>query len=74
MLNIILEILALLVIGWVLGAEIGSWFGIQPRVMKLPYEHFEYDIRFTILRQRLNLIYEIRLEYDIRDTYYDSCA
>ena len=36
--KIILEILALLAIGWVSGAEIGSWFGIQPIVEKLPYE------------------------------------
>ena len=34
----ILEILALLAIGWVAGAEIGSWFGIQPIVDRLPYE------------------------------------
>jgi hypothetical protein len=38
MLKIILEIIALLAIGWVAGAEIGSWFGIQPIVGKLPYE------------------------------------
>lgn len=38
MLKIILEILSLLTIGWVSGAEIGSWFGIQPIVDKLPYE------------------------------------
>jgi uncharacterized membrane protein len=38
MLKIILEILSLIVIGWISGAEIGSWFGIQPIVMKLPYE------------------------------------
>jgi uncharacterized membrane protein len=38
MLKTILEIVALLVIGWVSGAEIGSWFGIQPIVGKLPYE------------------------------------
>lgn len=34
----IVEILALLAIGWVSGAEIGSWFGIQPIVEKLPYQ------------------------------------
>jgi hypothetical protein len=38
MLMTILEIVALLAIGWVSGAEIGSWFGIQPIVGKLPYE------------------------------------
>jgi uncharacterized membrane protein len=38
MLKITLEIVALLAIGWIAGAEIGSWFGIQPIVAKLPYE------------------------------------
>ena len=38
MLKMILEIVALLAIGWVAGAEIGSWFGIQPIVDRLPYE------------------------------------
>lgn len=38
MLKIIFEMLALLTVGWVAGAEIGSWFGIQPIVGKLPYE------------------------------------
>jgi hypothetical protein len=38
MLKIILEIVTLIVIGWVAGAEIGSWFGIQPIVGGLPYE------------------------------------
>src|SRR5688572_32039161 len=38
MLKIILEIIALLAIGWVAGAEIGSWLGIQPIVGRLPYE------------------------------------
>ncbi len=38
MLKIILEVLALLAIDWVSGAEIGSWFGIQPIVEKLPYD------------------------------------
>ena len=36
--KLILEILALLAIGWISGAEIGSWFGIQPIVTKLPYD------------------------------------
>lgn len=38
MLEIILEVLTLLAIGWVSGAEIGSWFGIHPGIEKLPYE------------------------------------
>jgi uncharacterized membrane protein len=38
MLKVTLEIVALLAVGWVSGAEIGSWFGIQPIVEKLPYE------------------------------------
>ena len=38
MLKIILEILAMLAVGWVSGAEIGSWFGVQPIVEKLSYE------------------------------------
>jgi uncharacterized membrane protein len=38
MLKVILEIITLLAVGWVAGAEIGSWFGIQPVVEKLPYE------------------------------------
>jgi uncharacterized membrane protein len=38
MLKITLEVLTLLAIGWVSGAEIGSWFGIQPIIAKLPYD------------------------------------
>jgi hypothetical protein len=38
MAKVIVEILAILAVGWVSGAEIGSWFGIQPIVEKLPYE------------------------------------
>ena len=38
MFKIILEIIALLAVGWVTGAEIGSWFGIQPIIEKIPYE------------------------------------
>ena len=34
----IVEISALLAIGLVSGAELGSWFGIQPIVGRLPYE------------------------------------
>ena len=40
--KLILEIFALLAIGWVSGAEIGSWFGIQPIVSKLPYDQQVY--------------------------------
>ncbi len=36
--KILLEVLSLLVIGWIAGAEIGSWYGIQPIVERLPYE------------------------------------
>ena len=38
MLKIISEVLSLLAIGWISGAEIGSWFGIHPVINKLPYE------------------------------------
>jgi uncharacterized membrane protein len=41
-LKLILEILALLAVGWVAGAETGSWFGIQPIVAKLPYDQQVY--------------------------------
>jgi hypothetical protein len=37
MVKILVEVLALLSIGWLSGAEIGSWFGIQPIVERLPY-------------------------------------
>ena len=40
--KLLLEILAVLAIGWVSGAEIGSWFGIQPIVSKLPYDQQVY--------------------------------
>ncbi|HTE29679.1 MAG TPA: DUF1772 domain-containing protein [Chryseolinea sp.] len=38
MVKMVLEILALVSVGWVSGAEIGSWFGIQPIVSRLPFE------------------------------------
>jgi hypothetical protein len=38
MVKLIVEILALLTAGWISGAEIGSWFGIQPLINKLPYQ------------------------------------
>lgn len=37
--KIFLEVLLLLVIGWIAGAETGSWYGVQPIVERLPYEH-----------------------------------
>lgn len=37
--KIFLEVVSLLVIGWVAGAEIGSWCCVQPIVARLPYEH-----------------------------------
>ena len=33
-----LEVLSLLVIGWIAGAESGSWCCVQPVVERLPYE------------------------------------
>ena len=38
MVKMVLEILALVSVGWVSGAEIGSWFGIQSIVSRLPFE------------------------------------
>jgi len=49
MLKIVLEILALVSVGWVSGAEIGSWFGIQPIVSKLPYEQ-QLNLEKSMLR------------------------
>jgi len=34
-----LEVLALIVVGWVAGAESGSWACVQPLVPRLSYEH-----------------------------------
>jgi hypothetical protein len=36
--KIFLEVVSLLVIGWVAGAELGSWCCVQPTVERLPYE------------------------------------
>ncbi len=47
--EIIFEILALIAVGWVSGAETGSWFGIQPVIMKLPYEE-QLDLEKSMLR------------------------
>ena len=49
MINIIFEIVALLAIGWVAGAEIGSWFGIQPIVGRLSYEQ-QVDLEQAMLK------------------------
>jgi hypothetical protein len=37
--KVILEVVSLVVIGWVAGAETGSWCCVQPTVERLPYEH-----------------------------------
>jgi hypothetical protein len=37
--QIALEFMSLLVVGWVASAEVGSWWGVQPVVERLPYEH-----------------------------------
>jgi hypothetical protein len=36
----VIEILSLLLIGWIAGAELGSWCCVQPVVARLPYEHY----------------------------------
>jgi uncharacterized membrane protein len=36
--KLVLELLSILVIGWVAGAETGSWCCVQPVVQQLPYE------------------------------------
>ena len=35
-----IEVLSLLVVGWIAGAELGSWCCVQPVVARLPYEHY----------------------------------
>ena len=35
-----IELLSLLLVGWIAGAELGSWCCVQPVVARLPYEHF----------------------------------
>ena len=35
-----LELTSLLVVGWVAGAELGSWCCVQPVVARLPYEQY----------------------------------
>jgi uncharacterized membrane protein len=34
----VIEILSLLLVGWIAGAELGSWCCVQPVVARLPYE------------------------------------
>jgi uncharacterized membrane protein len=34
------EILSLLLVGWIAGAELGSWCCVQPVVARLPYEQY----------------------------------
>jgi hypothetical protein len=36
--KILLEVMSVIVIGWVAGAETGSWGCVQPIVKRLPYE------------------------------------
>ncbi len=36
--KLFLEVASLLMIGWIAGAETGSWFCVQPIVERLPYE------------------------------------
>jgi uncharacterized membrane protein len=35
-----IELLSLLLVGWIAGAELGSWCCVQPVVARLPYEQF----------------------------------
>jgi hypothetical protein len=35
--KVALEVISLVVIGWVAGAETGSWYGVQPVVQQLAY-------------------------------------
>ncbi|MGH9457680.1 MAG: hypothetical protein ACRD2J_08590 [Thermoanaerobaculia bacterium] len=34
-----LEIATIVLVGWIAGAELGSWCCVQPVVARLPYEH-----------------------------------
>jgi uncharacterized membrane protein len=36
----VIEILSLLLVGWIAGAELGSWCCVQPVVARLPYEYY----------------------------------
>jgi uncharacterized membrane protein len=35
-----IELLSVLLVGWIAGAELGSWCCVQPVVARLPYEQF----------------------------------
>lgn len=35
-----IELTSLLLVGWIAGAELGSWACVQPVVARLPYEHY----------------------------------
>jgi uncharacterized membrane protein len=35
-----IEVLSLLLVGWIAGAELGSWCCVQPVVARLPYEQY----------------------------------
>jgi hypothetical protein len=47
--EIFLEVTSLLVIGWIAGAELGSWCCVQPTVERLPYEQ-QVTIEKAMLR------------------------
>ena len=36
----VIELISLLIVGWIAGAELGSWCCVQPVVARLPYEQF----------------------------------
>jgi hypothetical protein len=38
--GIALEVIVIVLVGWVAGAELGSWCYVQPVVARLPYEHY----------------------------------
>jgi uncharacterized membrane protein len=38
--KIALEVTLIVLVGWIAGAELGSWCCVQPVVAKLPYEHY----------------------------------
>jgi uncharacterized membrane protein len=38
--RVAIELLSLLLVGWIAGAELGSWCCVQPVVARLPYEQF----------------------------------
>ena len=38
--NTVIELTSLLLVGWIAGAELGSWGCVQPVVARLPYEQY----------------------------------